>query len=125
MHDNIPKQGVNFFVELSAILAYINVMRKKHIYIDVVSVVDFFGGSGNMCRMFEKYNFNRVTTSNLHKWRERQSIPLHRWLEVEYFAMKEGVYKQLRKIAVVTAQAHPETSVLAQEGLPSNEAALL
>ncbi len=77
-------------------------------YLDVRAIVAFFGGGTAMSALFDKYNFQPVKRAYLYKWVERNSLPLERWLEVEYFAIKEGVYKDLRKVAVVTEQVHPE-----------------
>lgn len=71
-------------------------------YLDVRAIVDFFGGGTSMAVLFDKYNFRPVPRTHFYKWVQRNSMPLERWLEVEYMAIKEGVYKDLRKTAVIT-----------------------
>lgn len=98
-------------------------MTKKIMYLDVKAVIDFFDGGTNLSRLFDKYNFKPVKRAYFYKWAERKSMPQGRWLEIEYMAIKEGVYKELRKVAVLTVWDHPETSGQEQEASPSNAAA--
>lgn len=88
-------------------------------YLNVRAIVDFFGGGTSMAVLFDKYNFRPVPRTHFYKWVERNSMPLERWLEVEYMAIKEGVYKDLRKAAVITEWDHPEPSDQAQAISPS------
>ncbi len=71
-------------------------------YIDVKTVVDFFGGGTMLSKLFDKYHFESVPRSYLYKWVERKSMPLDRWLEIEYIATREGVLKALRKTVIKT-----------------------
>lgn len=92
-------------------------------HLDVRAVVDFFGGGTNMAALFKKYNFGPIRRGHFYKWKERNSIPVERWLEIEHIATKERVYKQLREIAVLTSQAPlplPVPSVLVQAKRPSS-----
>lgn len=78
-----------------------------------------------MAALYEKYDFQPIPRTHFYKWVERNSFPIERWLEAEYIAIKEGVYKSFRKAAVITKRTHPEPADQEQEESPSSEVELL
>lgn len=97
-------------------------MTKKRMYIDIKAVVDFFGGGTVLSGLFDKYHFEPVPRAYLYKWVERKSMPLDRWLEIEYIGTREGVLKSLRKAAIITEPAQLVRFVQARAECPSSEA---
>lgn len=94
-------------------------MKAKLMYLNVRAIVDFFGGGTNMAALFDKYHFRPVPRTHFYKWVERNSMPLERWLEAEYIAIKEGIYKDLRKVAVITKSDPQGPAARAQVKSPS------
>lgn len=118
---SIQQTIVKYFVELSVILSYIMQMTNKRMYIDVKAVVLFFGGGTVLSGLFDKYHFEPAPRAYLYKWVERKSMPLDRWLEIEYIATREGVLKALRKAVIMTEPAQQAQPVQEQEQSPSIE----